>query len=78
MQADLASIAAAENPEDFLAVDDALCRLEEVDARAAAVVRLRIFAGLDMATVGLLLGLSTRTVEREWAYARTWLYGALR
>jgi RNA polymerase sigma-70 factor (ECF subfamily) len=78
VQADLASIASGERPEELLAVEEALSRLEGVDARCAEVVRLRIFAGLDVATVAQVLGLSTRTVEREWAYARTWIYEALK
>ena len=63
---------------EFLAVDEALQRLEQEDARAAEVVRLRFFAGLDVAAVARVLGTSERTVEREWAYARAWLFRALR
>ncbi len=70
-------LAAEEDPEMLLAVDDAIERLEEVDARAAEIVRLRFFAGLETAQVAELLGCSLRTVMREWAWARAWLYDRL-
>lgn len=70
-------LAFAEDPSEFLAVDDAIRRLEEVDPRTASVVKLRLYAGLGTTETAELLGLSTRTVEREWAYARAWLYEAL-
>jgi RNA polymerase sigma factor (TIGR02999 family) len=63
----------SENPDGFLALDAALARLESVDAEAAAVVRLRFFAGLDIAQTALALGQSERTVKRRWAFARGWL-----
>lgn len=73
------TLAAAEvEPEEFLAVDEAVRRLERTDARAGEVVRLRFFAGLDVASVARALGVAERTVEREWAYARAWLRRALR
>ena len=66
-----------ENPSELLALDEALRRLEEQDERAAEVVRLRFFAGLDVAETADVLGVSTRTVKREWAFARAWLHDAL-
>jgi len=74
----LAELTAEENPEEFVAVDDAIRRLEESDARAGAIVRLRFFAGLSVAETAAALGLPQRTVEREWTWARTWLFEALR
>jgi RNA polymerase sigma factor (sigma-70 family) len=62
----------------FLALDDAFRRLEEQDPDAADVVRLRFFAGLSVEETAQMTGLSERTVKREWAFARAWLYDALR
>lgn len=73
----VADLAAQEDPSGFLAFDDALSRLEQVNAQAAAVVRLRFFAGLDEAAVADALGASERTVRRDWAFARGWLRDAL-
>jgi RNA polymerase sigma factor (TIGR02999 family) len=64
--------------EDVLALDDAIARLRERDARAAEVVHLRFFAGLSVEETANALGVSERTVKREWAVARAWLYEALR
>lgn len=60
-------------PAELIALDDALTELERRDPRAASIVSLRFFAGLDMPTVAELSGLSLRTAEREWAHARAWL-----
>jgi RNA polymerase sigma factor (TIGR02999 family) len=59
--------------DDLLALDEALRRLEAVDARAAEVVRLRFFAGLSIEQAAEVTGLSERTVKREWTFARAWL-----
>jgi len=59
--------------EDLLTLEDALTRLEAVDARAAQVVMLRFFSGMSNAEVAEHLGLSVRTVEGDWAHARAWL-----
>jgi RNA polymerase sigma factor (TIGR02999 family) len=67
-------LAAEAPPEDLLAVDEALERLARKDAVAAQLVKLRFFAGLTMAEAAEALGLPTRTAERNWAYARTWLH----
>jgi len=73
----LADLVQDRDPEDFLAVDDALSRLEEVEPRSGSVARLRLFAGLSVAETSEALGLPLRTVEREWSFARVWLYEAL-
>lgn len=57
----------------FLALDHALERLSEVDARAARIVRLRFFAGLEAEDVAAVMGISRRTLMRDWAWARAWL-----
>jgi len=58
---------------DWLEFDDALQALAALDARAAEVVRLRAYAGLEVERAAEVLGVSPATVKREWAYARAWL-----
>ena len=62
---------------DALALDQALTRLEALDARKARVVELRYFAGLEMADIADLLEVSRATAQRDWEVARTFLYEAL-
>jgi RNA polymerase sigma factor (TIGR02999 family) len=69
--------AAHHDPGEILALDGAIRRLEEQDPKAADVVRLRFFAGLSVEDTAEMLDLSERTVKREWAFARAWLYDAL-
>jgi RNA polymerase sigma factor (TIGR02999 family) len=64
--------------DDLLDLDAALVRLAGVDAQAAALVRLRLFAGLTVEEAASALGVSRRTAERDWTFARTWLFGHLR
>ena len=64
--------------EDLVAVDESLARLEAHDPLAAGVVKLRYFAGLSMPEAAEALGISLRTAERNWTYARTWLHRELR
>jgi RNA polymerase sigma factor (TIGR02999 family) len=72
-------LAVAKTPsDDILALDQALTRLAEADAMAAEVVKLKYFAGLSIAEIAEMLGLSQRTVDRRWAYARAWLYQDLK
>lgn len=61
----------------MLALDEALQRLEEQDPRSAEVVELRYFGGLSVHDTADALGISERTVKREWAFARAWLWNAL-
>lgn len=56
-----------------LELDAALAKLAIADARAAEVVELHYFAGLDLAKIAELLGLSERTINRDWRVARAWL-----
>ena len=58
---------------DLVALDEALQQLAEQDPRKARVVELRFFAGLSVAEVAEVLGVSTRTVEGDWFMARAWL-----
>jgi RNA polymerase sigma factor (TIGR02999 family) len=63
-----------ENPaDDLVALDESLARLEVHDSLAADLVKLRYFAGLTMSEAAAALGISLRTAERNWSYARTWL-----
>jgi RNA polymerase sigma factor (TIGR02999 family) len=70
-------LAADDNSDQILAVDEAFGRLEQEDPDAAKVVRLRFYAGLSVEDTAAALGISPRSVAREWAYARAWLHGAL-
>ncbi len=70
---DLPGAKPSSDPAELIALDEALADLERHDPRAASIVSLRFFAGLDMPTVAELSGLSLRTTEREWAHARAWL-----
>ncbi len=66
-------------PDDqLLAVDEALDRLAAVNPRAADVVKLCFFAGLTEAQVAKQQGVSVATVERTWAFARTWLFNEIK
>lgn len=73
----VADLAAATDPAGFLALDEAISRLEQVDALAASVVHLRFYAGLSPDEVAEALGISERTTRRAWAFARGWLRSAL-
>ena len=69
--------AAAPGLEDALAVDVALARLEAEHPRRAKVVVMRYFGGLTEEEIAEALGVTVRTVEREWRFARAYLCGAL-
>jgi len=77
VELDDAASVAADPADDVLDLDDALTRLEAADPTAAAVVKLRYFAGLTMPEAAAALGLPLRTAERNWTYARTWLHREL-
>lgn len=66
-------VISSDNDEDLLAVDEVLNRLAELDPRQAKLVEMRFFGGMTVAEVAASLGLSRRTVEREWTMARAWL-----
>jgi RNA polymerase sigma factor (TIGR02999 family) len=63
--------------DQVLAVDEALAELERHDAQAAALVKLRFFAGFGHEEAAAMLGLSRRAADRLWRLARTWLYRAM-
>jgi RNA polymerase sigma factor (TIGR02999 family) len=60
--------------DDLLALDGALTALHAVSPRKADLVKLRFYAGLTIPQVAAALGISTATAERDWTYARTWLF----
>jgi RNA polymerase sigma factor (TIGR02999 family) len=62
-----------EDDEALPAIDEALSRLEACDGRMAAIVKLRYFAGLSVEETARALGVSDRTVNRDWVAARAWL-----
>ena len=72
------NLAAEPDSEQIVMLDDALRRLEEEDRQAAAVVRLRFFAGLSIAETAQALGVSTSSVDRDWAFARAKLHRMMR
>jgi RNA polymerase sigma-70 factor (ECF subfamily) len=63
----------AERDEDVLALDEALEKLAKLDPRQAKLVELRFFGGLNVEETAEVLGVSKRTVEREWTACRAWL-----
>ncbi|MCL7978608.1 MAG: ECF-type sigma factor [marine benthic group bacterium] len=65
------------DPEELLALDAALDRLDEREPRLRRVVELRYFGGLNDSEIGALLGVTRRTVQRDWTRARAWLHAEL-
>ena len=71
----LDDVAIGEEADDrLLAVHEALDGLAEEEAKAAEVVKLRFFVGLTIEEAASVLGISVRTANRHWSYARAWLY----
>jgi RNA polymerase sigma factor (TIGR02999 family) len=75
---DVIDLATTDDPEQILVLDDAVSRLEQQDANAARVVRLRFYAGLTIDETAQALNVSPMTVKREWTYARAFLFRALK
>jgi RNA polymerase sigma factor (TIGR02999 family) len=74
---DKVEVPAARPDADVLALDDALQSLAGFDPRGARVVELRYFGGLTVEETAEALGVSPKTVKRDWAAARAWLLGEL-
>ena len=72
------SAPALEQPDDLLALDDALTLFAEEDPQKAELVKLRYFAGLSEQEAADVLGISRATAARHWAYSRAWLYHQMR
>jgi RNA polymerase sigma-70 factor (ECF subfamily) len=72
------SLAVAADPEGMLpALDEALTRLEAIDAEQARIVELRFFAGLSIEEAADALQMSPATLKRRWSLARAWLFREL-
>ncbi len=76
---DLDSACAVSEPPslDLLALDEALSKLASVEPAKAELVKLRFFAGLTMPEAAATLGISLATAERNWTFARSWLYAEI-
>jgi RNA polymerase sigma factor (TIGR02999 family) len=74
---DAAQPAAADPRHDLVALDAALAKLAAEDPQAAKLVELRHFIGLSVAEAAQALGISPRTADRVWAFARAWLHREL-
>ena len=72
-----AALNIAEPDDRLLALDEALTRLADVDPPAAKLVSLRYFSGLTMPEAAAALGISLRSAERNWTYAKSWLHREL-
>jgi RNA polymerase sigma factor (TIGR02999 family) len=70
---DESNLVAPAEPDDLVALDEALSQLAAVDPRAAELVNLRYFAGLTIPEAAEVLGIAPRTADLLWAYARAWL-----
>ena len=73
-----AAVMATARSEELLALDEALTRLAQRDERLADIVECRFFGGLSVEETAEVLGISVRTVARDWKRAQTHLYRALR
>lgn len=71
---DLASVVLDEQPEDLIALDNAIERLHGENPIPAELVKLRFFAGLSLGDAAKTLGIGRRTADRYWSYARAWLH----
>jgi RNA polymerase sigma factor (TIGR02999 family) len=74
---DVADLAARQDPEEIIALDEAIRRLEAWDPRVGELVRLRFFAGLSVEETAHAMDISPRTVRRDWGFACAWRFRAL-
>lgn len=74
---DVDEIPISPTPVDLLGLNEAIQELDKVDHGAAELVKLRYFAGLTMKQIAEVLGVSLRTAENIWTFARAWLYDEL-
>jgi RNA polymerase sigma-70 factor, ECF subfamily len=72
------ALASHQDSIELLALNEALLRLEKLDPRQAKVVELRYFGGLNIEATARVLGISAKTVKRDWTHAKAWLYGELK
>lgn len=74
LRLDEALIISPQRSPDLVALDEALARLSKLNERQSKVVELRFFTGLDEEEIAEILGVSARTVKRDWRTAKAWLY----
>lgn len=70
---EIEALAAEPEPDEMIAIDESLKKLETVDKRKYDVVMLRYFAGLSIEDTAAALGISPATVKNDWTFARAWL-----
>jgi RNA polymerase sigma factor (TIGR02999 family) len=75
---DEALVFAPERSEEFVRLDEALERLSKLDARQGRIVELRYFGGMSIDETSEVLGVSPKTVKRDWSVAKAWLHAELR
>lgn len=75
---DEALLVSLERTDEMLAIHESLSRLEKLDPRQGRVVELRYFGGLTVEEVAEVLGVTAKTVARDWNSAKAWLYGDLK
>jgi RNA polymerase sigma-70 factor, ECF subfamily len=75
---DEALVFSPERSEELVRLDEALGRLATLDPRQSRIVELRFFGGLSVQQTSAILGVSPKTVKRDWAVAKAWLHGELR
>jgi RNA polymerase sigma factor (TIGR02999 family) len=75
---DEALVFSEERSAEFLELDSALGRLADLDVRQAKIVELRFFGGLTVEETAEVLGISPKTVKRDWSVAKAWLHGELK
>lgn len=75
---DEALVFSPERSPDFLELNEALEKLATLDARQAKIVEMRFFGGLTVEETAEVLGISAKTVKRDWTVAKAWLHGELK
>jgi RNA polymerase sigma-70 factor, ECF subfamily len=78
LQLEEGSVIAPARCDEIVALDEALEKLARVDTRQSRVVELRFFGGLTVDETATVLGISPKTVKREWSMAKAWLYGEVK
>jgi RNA polymerase sigma-70 factor (ECF subfamily) len=75
---DGALVFSPERSEELVRLDEALGRLSTIDPRQSRIVELCLLGGLSVQETSAILGVSPKTVKRDWAVAKAWLHGGLR
>ena len=73
VEIELVDLPVAADDEKCLRVGEALDRFESIDQRKAQVVKLHLFAGLELKEIAAILHASEKTIQRDWAFAKAWL-----